>query len=222
MDLSLDDIIKMKKSSARGNRPNKPGNKTINVRGKQNLQKTRPAAGTRQGIRKGGPKQTTTRQQQISPNKKFDSTVLHVSNLHYKVNDKDIRDLFGNIGTLKKAAVHYDKSGRSLGTAEVIYANRSHAIEAIKTYNERALDGRPMSVALVPSKTILAPAKSRIGIKPNSGIHKKQQQRPNKPTQKGRAPPNRGRKPGARKPKEQVTAEQLDADLEAYTGDNKQ
>lgn len=218
MDLSLDDIIKMKKSSApRGNRINK-GNKTNNVRGKQNLQKPRPT-GARQGIRKGGPKQTTARQQQISP-KKFESTVLHVSNLHYKVNDKDIRDLFGNIGSLKKAAVHYDKSGRSLGTAEVIYLQRIHAIEAIKTYNQRALDGRPMSVALVPSKTTLAPAKSRIGIKPNSGIHKKQQQRTSKPAQKGRNP-NRGRKPGTRKPKEQVTAEQLDADLEAYTGDSK-
>lgn len=203
MDLSLDDIIKMKRKTGGPKTKKGANNRTSNVR----------------QVRKGGPKQTTTRQQKVSPIKS-DSTVLLVSNLHYKVNDKDIRDLFREIGPLKKAAVHYDKSGRSLGTAEVIYTNRNHAIEAIKTYNQRALDGRPMAVALVPSKPPTAPAKSRIGVKPSSGIHKKQQQRPNKPTQKGRAP-NRGRKPGSRQPRQQVTAEQLDADLEAYTGDVK-
>lgn len=201
-DISLDQIIKMKKKDASQKRGNKPNSQRL-----KNL-------ATRSGlIRKGGPKP----QQTIVP-RKNEPTRLHVSNLHFKVTSEDVRELFADIGLVKKAAVHYDKSGRSLGTAEVIFASRQHATAAIKKYHSIPLDGRPMYITLVPSQTTVhSPAKSRIGVKQNSGVFKKSQQTKN--PKKGQSPKNKGKfQRGQRnQQKKEVTAEQLDAELEAYS-----
>jgi hypothetical protein len=78
-------------------------------------------------------------------------TKIMITNLNEDILESDMEELFGNIGDIKSAVVHYDASGRSRGTAEVTFRKRADAVEAIEKYNGRELDGAPMRIHLMGS-----------------------------------------------------------------------
>ncbi|XP_023019695.1 RNA and export factor binding protein 1 [Leptinotarsa decemlineata] len=136
-------------------------------------------------------------------------TKLMVSNLDFGVSDSDIQELFAEFGPLKSAAVHYDRSGRSLGTADVIFERRSDAIKAMKQYNGVPLDGRAMNIQLTTSE-IPSPMRRPVG----------ERKFQNRSPRGGRSrPSSRGRGGGrnVRNQRKPPTAEELDAELEAYS-----
>ncbi|PSC75467.1 THO complex subunit 4A-like isoform X1 [Micractinium conductrix] len=77
-------------------------------------------------------------------------TKLFISNLHYNVTEADIKELFETVGTVVSHAIHYDNSGRSEETAEVIFRDAGDAERALRRYNGVQLDGNSMQIELIP------------------------------------------------------------------------
>ncbi|XP_044044770.1 THO complex subunit 4 [Siniperca chuatsi] len=144
---------------------------------------------------------------------------LLVSNLDFAVSDSDIKELFSEFGALNKASVHYDRSGRSKGTADVHFENMADALKAMKHYNGVPLDGRPMKVQQVTSEVDTHSRQSTQGS--NRGFDRSRLGQPkferSERRQGGGSGGFRGRGRGrgsGNRP--QLSAEELDAQLDAY------
>lgn len=139
---------------------------------------------------------------------------ITISNLDFGVNDKDIQDLFEEFGAIKKAAVHYDRTGRSLGTADVVFEKKQDALRAVKKYNGVQLDGREMNIQITESVAAVVaarPISANTSFSPRRGGLSRGGLRRGTFSGRGRG----GARRGANKPAK--TQAELDADLDTYT-----
>eukprot|EP00066_Takifugu_rubripes_P012575 XP_011601841.1 PREDICTED: polymerase delta-interacting protein 3 [Takifugu rubripes] len=81
----------------------------------------------------------TTPQPTFSP---LEGTKITVNNLHPRVSEEDIVELFCVCGALKRARLV------RVGVAEVVFVRKEDAVSAYRKYNNRCLDGQPMKCNL--------------------------------------------------------------------------
>lgn len=231
MELSLDDIISQTKKTTRGggrgrgrgrggltrSRGGFAGTRTLRTAGQRGRGTFRSRdTGFGGGVRAGGLRTGGTGPAKIT-----------INNLHFGVSDADILELFGELGRIKYASVHYDRTGRSMGKADVVFERRSEAQLAIQQYNGVPLDGRAMAITWAGAEVAAAAS-------PKGGLRQLQGGRINRAsagTGRGRGARGsrgaggRGRgaaggKRGGRGGGAPKTAAELDAELDAYIKQN--
>ncbi|XP_053686051.1 THO complex subunit 4-like [Sabethes cyaneus] len=248
IEMSLDDIIKLQRSQRGGNRrgvsrsgeggggPSRARNGTsgggkplvggvLKGRNRGGIQRSKNTRGDVNSARKHDKREGARKSRLLAAAELGiggpvgqGNTKLMVSNLDFGVSESDINELFADSGPLKSASMHYDRSGRSLGTADVVFKRRADAIKAMKQYNGVPLDGRPMSIQLATSD-IPSPRVPRLGggSAPTRSPRRKVS---NGPSRGGNRRNHRGGGPRQQQ-RETKTAEELDAELDAYAKDIK-
>jgi len=127
---------------------------------------------------------------------------MSIRNLDYKVDEKDLYELFGELGGLKKAVLHYDRNGKSLGSGELTFTTRGGGFRAKKKYGGVPLDNRPMEIDFVGERPEPKVSYSKPSFSP-----------------RGRGGFRGGRGRGGRFGREEKntpTAEELDKELDKY------
>ena len=78
---------------------------------------------------------------------------MYVSNLSYHTNEEALRELFSKFGVVKSAKVIADReSGKSRGFGFVEMDNSEEAEAAMKSLNNKDIDGRNMAVSVAKEK----------------------------------------------------------------------
>lgn len=72
---------------------------------------------------------------------------IYIGNLHFKMNEDELRQIFEQYGEISTAKIIIDKvTGKSKGFGFVEMPNDSEATEAINNLNGKDVSGRPLKV----------------------------------------------------------------------------
>ncbi|KAH0370741.1 hypothetical protein KCU65_g2327, partial [Aureobasidium melanogenum] len=156
-----------------------------------------------------------------------------VSNLPSDVTEQQIKEYFSQaVGPVKKVLLNYNKNGRSVGVATIIFSQAQSAAEAAKKLDSVKVDGKPMKIEVIlGAKYAPAPAAPKsLGDRIQAPKAKKENNKPKsaaaapKPATAGAAGATKasgraGRKGRAGRPKPK-TVEELDAEMSEYFDPN--
>ncbi|KAM0712763.1 hypothetical protein Q7P35_000210 [Cladosporium inversicolor] len=156
-----------------------------------------------------------------------------VSGLPEDVNESQIKDYFSkSVGAVKKVMLTYGPTGRSRGTATIIFAKPGSAAQAAHELNGVKVDNRAMKIEVVvgaksvPAAAVAKSLSDRIA-KPKTaaqektkGAAKGQKGTANAAAGTAKAGANKKKAGRAGKPKAK-TAEELDAEMQDYFGGNE-
>jgi len=79
---------------------------------------------------------------------------MYVSNLSFHTGEDELRKLFEEFGVVTSAKVVTDRdTGRSRGFGFVEMQSQDEAENAMKSLNNKEIQGRPMSVSIAREKT---------------------------------------------------------------------
>jgi cold-inducible RNA-binding protein len=79
---------------------------------------------------------------------------MHVGNLSYSTTEMQLRELFGQFGTVTEAKVVMDReSGKPRGFAFIEMSSDAEVTKAVEGANGRELDGRALNVSEARERT---------------------------------------------------------------------
>ncbi|XP_072299807.1 polymerase delta-interacting protein 3 [Eucyclogobius newberryi] len=131
---------------------------------------SRPSAGTLQQVSRTLQQSTSVPNAAVAPPlptfSPLEGTKITVNNLHPRVTEEDIVELFCVCGALKRARLV------KVGVAEVVFVRKEDAVSAYRKYNNRCLDGQPMKCNLHIQGNVITsdqPILLRLSDTPGSG-----------------------------------------------------
>lgn len=116
---------------------------------------------------------------------------VQITNLSYEISRDELGDLFAEIGPVRAVKMEYNRAGRPTGVAYVKYESYSDARNAVEAFDGKTAAGEPITVQIRP-----IPSSRTRGDTSSTSDRVRESGRPPAPAKK--------------------TAEELDAELDAY------
>ncbi|CAO1613003.1 unnamed protein product [Jaminaea pallidilutea] len=91
---------------------------------------------------------------------------LLIQGLHWEVSEEELKSLFEQMGSVSKSFIKYDRSGRSTGTAIVIYDDVRDAERARDEFNGANAKGQPIEITF---EVMRGPGRGPAGAGKGSG-----------------------------------------------------
>mmetsp|Transcript_20553 Transcript_20553/g.30327 ORF Transcript_20553/g.30327 Transcript_20553/m.30327 type:complete len:378 (-) Transcript_20553:802-1935(-) len=171
LSLSLDDIIKQRRSEKKNEEKAKAAKKRTPIKSKENQQKSKPttaqkATGSNKAKRdaqmaakrgisqspkptKGHVEKEIYRQQRAEPGHQpaRGNCSIFVGNLSYKTSWQNLKDHMRKVGNVDKATIIQGSDGRSKGCGIVVFQDARDAQRSVRELAESELDGRTIFIS---------------------------------------------------------------------------